>query len=354
MNLSLQKHLPASVTLDPYSTVAVFCLQPKMIKGWYQGQKRVLFTMWETSELPADMYEHFPQFDKILVPCAHNKDLFSQYHDNVSVCQLGIDTSFWRPCEVPKNDKFRFVAGGSSWQRKGLDLVVAAFQRLNLKDAELVVKITPEIRGEPPEISSPNIRLVESWLSLQQEYDLYATADCFVAASRGEGFGLMPLQTIAMGIPTVMTDMTGHKEFAHLASTLVDAPPKPAVHGRVWNVGNWYEADVDDLAQAMLDQYNNREQNRKTAIARASEVSAFTWNKSAQKMVRLAGVGGTLTERVWVPADQAKVQITPIRKVEADIGRHRVRIAKGETVMVPIVVRDTLRDAGYLGDRNGK
>jgi hypothetical protein len=88
-------------------------------------------------------------------------------------------------------------------------------------------------------------------------------------------------------------------------------------------------------------------------LEKVSGVSRFTWNKSAQKMVKLSGTGGTLTELDWVPADQARVEITVNRKVEADIGRHRVRLAKGETALVPIVVRDTLRDAGYLGVSNG-
>lgn len=349
MNLSLQRHLPKTVALHPHSTVSVTCLQPDMVKGWYAGQKRVLFTMWETSELPPQFYEYLPQYDQIVVPCNHNKELFGRYHKNVVVCPLGVDTSIWKPCTVPQNDKYRFVAGGSSWQRKGLDLVVAAFNKLGLPNTELVLKTTPEIRGEQPELNNPSIRVVDTWLSVAQEYDLYATADCFVAASRGEGFGLMPLQTIAMGIPTIMTDMTGHKEFSYLASTLVAAPPKPAAHKTKWNVGNWYEADIDDLCAAMLDQYENKESYRTTAISRALEVSAFSWNKATQKLVKLCGSGGILTELDWVPADQALVEVTVNRKVEADVGRHRIRLAKGETAMVAIPVRDTLRDAGYLG-----
>lgn len=349
MNLSLQKHLPPSVALHPHSEVAVFCLQPSMIKGWLKGQKKILFTMWETSQLPEHFYEHLPQFDKVLVPCEHNRQLFAAYHKDVSVCHLGVDTNLWTLCEPPTNDVFRFVAGGSSWQRKGLDIVVRAFEKLNLKDAELVLKITPEIRGESPKITNPNIKLVDSWLTVEQEYDLYASADCFVAASRGEGFGLMPLQTIAMGVPTIMSDMTGHSDFIDLATTAVPAPPRPAVHERLWNVGDWYETDLDALCAAMLDHYEHRGKYRQRALEKVSGVSRFTWNKSAQKLVKLSGTGGTLTELDWVPADQARVEITVNRKVEADIGRHRIRLAKGETALVPIVVRDTLRDAGYLG-----
>jgi len=349
MNVSLQRHLPDGVRQNPAAEAAVFCLQPNMVKGWYRGQRRSIFTMWETSELPAMFYEHLSQFDQVIVPCEHNKELFNRYHYNVKVCPLGVDTNFWKPCEVPENKVFRFVAGGSSWQRKGLDLVVAAFEQLGLPNTELVLKITPEIRGEAPIIKSSQITIVENWLTLQQEYDLYASADCFVAASRGEGFGLMPLQTIAMGVPTIISDMTGHKEFGHLASSLIPAEEKPAIHAKTWKVGNWYESSVEDIKNAMLEQFEEKEQRRATALEVAPKVSAFTWNKASQKLVRTCKASGELTELDWVQADQALVQITVNRKVEADIGRHKIRLAKNETAMVPIVVRDTLRDAGYLG-----
>ena len=39
-----------------------------------------------------------------------------------------------------------------------------------------------------------------------QEVDLFAEAHCYLAPSKGEGWGLCPHQAIAQGCPTVLTD----------------------------------------------------------------------------------------------------------------------------------------------------
>lgn len=346
MFLSLDRHLPKGIENNPLSEVRISCMQPDMVRGWYKGQKRVVFTMWETSVLPDRFRDTIKQFDQVIVPCVHNVELFSQHHQNVTMVHLGIDPKVWKLSPSPVNNKFRFVAGGSSWQRKGLDLVVQAFERLNLPDAELVLKIAETIKGEPPVISHPSIKVVDNWLTVAEEYDLYATADCFVAASRGEGFGLMPLQTIAMGIPTIMSDMTGHSDFINLASTSVPAYPQPASHPAVWNKGDWYEVTIDDLCDAMLREYTlgaGRRDPQKAAAA-----AKMTWQKSSSALIKATGTGGLLTEQVWMPADEPTILVEATRRVRADIGRHIVRMERGEQMLVSPNVRDILLNAGMI------
>jgi len=345
---SLERHLPKTVTNDPLSEVRVSCVQPDMVKGWYEGQKRVVFTMWETTELPDRFADRLAQFDQVIVPCLHNVELFSQYHNNVGLVPLGIDPKIWKPCPAPKNKKFRFVAGGSSWQRKGLDLVVKAFEALDVVGAELVLKIPPTVKGEAPAISSPNIKVVDSWLTVAEEYDLYATADCFVAATRGEGFGLMPLQAIAMGIPTIMADNTGHSDFIDLASIRIPSTPTPANHPAVWNKGNWHEVDVPELSRAMVWAMDEKIEMRERSKWSATEAAKMTWAKSAKTLCDVAGTGGVLDNPKWLSADEPTVWITANRRVQADIGRHHIDLRKGESAQVSPNVRDILRESGML------
>src|SRR5205807_7448785 len=60
------------------------------------------------------------------------------------------------------------------------------------------------------------VLMVTGRMSNQAEIDLYQNAHCYLQPSRGEGFGLQPLQALACGIPTILTDAHGHKDFAHL------------------------------------------------------------------------------------------------------------------------------------------
>jgi glycosyltransferase involved in cell wall biosynthesis len=63
--------------------------------------------------------------------------------------------------------------------------------------------------------------LEEEWQSDQQVVDAYLRASVVVSASRFEGLGVTPLEGIAMGIPTVASDIPPHREFTAGRARLV-------------------------------------------------------------------------------------------------------------------------------------
>ena len=52
-----------------------------------------------------------------------------------------------------------------------------------------------------------------TWASDQEIVEAYRQADVVVSASRFEGFGLTPMEGIAMGLPVVASDIPPHREF---------------------------------------------------------------------------------------------------------------------------------------------
>ena len=52
-----------------------------------------------------------------------------------------------------------------------------------------------------------------TWASDQEIVEAYRQADVVVSASRFEGFGLTPMEGIAMGVPVVASDIPPHREF---------------------------------------------------------------------------------------------------------------------------------------------
>ena len=132
--------LPADVQLHDQASVAIMMYDPSKPHGFLRGQHRVLYTMWETTKLPFNYYRNLGSYDQIIVPCEHNRELFSEYSDNVSVVPLGVNIDYWKPTPRPVNSRFRFHAGGSMWLRKGLDVVVEAFEKAGV-DAELHIKV---------------------------------------------------------------------------------------------------------------------------------------------------------------------------------------------------------------------
>lgn len=336
------KHIPKTVTLDENASVNVYMGVPYAIKRWKHGQHRVLFTMWETDEMPASFRRWMPQFDQVIVPCQHNVELFSQYHTDVQAVPLGVDTQFWKPDQTPHEGPFRFHAGGSLWKRKGIDLVVDAFNQLKLPNAELHIKAAPHAKDVPTKKLGENIYLHRQWMSPDQQKEWFMSADCYVAPARGEGWGLMPLQAIAAGIPTILSLSSGQNEFAHLATRTVSCRKSQAE-----TIGRWDEPNLDELAQAMKDIYQDRDGFKQQAVEGASKASQFTWAKATKALIAAVPAGYLLNNDQWdYPNVTMKIKVR--RKVNADIGRTKYVLVPGVEYEVPEGVHQVLFDSGAL------
>jgi glycosyltransferase involved in cell wall biosynthesis len=348
MFVSLKESLAQRVQLDAKAEHTVWAMQPDMVKGWLHGTRKTILTMWETDKLPPKFFEYLPQFDTVIVPCLHNFDLFSQHHDNVHVIPLGVDRTVWHPAARPDNDKFRIVAGGSEWMRKGLDVVLEVFQMLGMPNSELHLKIVPPYRGAPEVRNWPNVVVHDDWMSLEDEVNLVRSADVFISASRGEGFGLMPLQAISAGVPTIVTDAHGHREFSDLASHRISTSPSRAKIGKWDSIGNWDEPNREELAAAILDVRANLEKYRAQALVNAEETAAFNWDTAADQLLQIVKPSDKKLDTNWVLAGEVTTPIRVTRKVVADIGAHHVDLRPGQVYHVVLNVRDVLAEAGYL------
>jgi glycosyltransferase involved in cell wall biosynthesis len=333
---------PSSVYLADKASVQVYMGVPLMRQSWWKGQHRVIFTMWETDTLPRAWVRYLTKYDQILVPCQHNLELFSQHHPNVSVVPLGVDTTFWTPPRKKPNSKFQFRAGGSLWRRKGLDVVVKAFKELQLPDAELRIKAAPHAHDVPDKTQSDTVFLDRKWMSLEDQREWFNQADCFIAASRGEGFGLMPLQAIALGVPTIVSLSTGQKEFAHLATSTVSCGKSPADFA-----GQWDEPNIEELKEAMLWHYNNHVEAQKKATASALKVDEFTWAKASQKLVDAVPVGTLLKTKTRVE-EITQAEVVVLKDFKADIGTNTIKARKDDIITLTDGEYQVLRDSGHV------
>lgn len=335
-------HLPSDVELNDKASVSVHMGVPFSPSGWWDGQHRVVFTMWETDTLPANFRHWLPLYDQVLVPCQHNLDLFSKHHDNVQYVPLGVDTKFWKPIKKPQHEGFRFHAGGSLWRRKGLDVVVKAFNSLKLPDATLHIKAAPHARDVPAGSLGPNIHLHREWMSLKEQRDWYNLGDVFIAASRGEGFGLMPLQAIAMGIPTIVSNSTGQDQFSHLATGVVTCGKSKAE-----TVGLWDEPNFEELRSTMLDHYRNYQAKQEKAAELQKGTADWTWGSATNKLVAALPAGKLLKTDTFVPATPA-IWVRLNRDLKCHIHKTDYVFKKGEDYNISEGVYQVLSDAGYI------
>ena len=343
----LRQALSKHVTFDDLAEHTVFALRPNMIKGWQQQQVAHLLTMWETNWLPPEFSMYLNSFQTVLVPSLHNWELFSEYHDNVRVIPLAVDRTIWHPQAHKPNKKFKLLCGGSEWYRKGLDVVLEVFNKLQLPDAELHIKIVPPHLFAPKDLEYPNVIVHRGWMTVEEERDLVLSADAFISISRGEGFGLMPLQAISAGIPTILSDAHGHREFSDLATHRIPTSPVPTAKGVWQNMGDWDEPNQEATAEAIKDIYNNRDKYRQQAEQTAPQTEAFNWDTSAKQLLQVVKPSNKTVPSHWV-ALEPTCEIQVKRAIKATIGTHTIDLKPNVTYTVALNVREVLKQSGYL------
>jgi glycosyltransferase involved in cell wall biosynthesis len=334
--------VPDGVQISEKASVDVLMSVPFASKGWLKGAHRAAFTMWETDTLPPRFVRWMSQYDQIIVPCEHNIAVFGEHHPNVVHVPLGADPEWWQPYDRYENDLFTFTCGGSLWKRKGLDLAIEAFRRLGLNDAQLLVKAAPHAADTPKAVDVPGVRLIRYWMDMDQERDFYNQSDCFIAPSRGEGFGLIPLQNMMLGVPVLMTDTSGQEQFADHAVGVFETRKVQA------EVGLWDEADIDDMANQMLWVYQNRDQARAFALNNAEVVrERFSWKNAAEKLVSALPEGKKLvTKEVVAPAVMFKARVRQHCVVE--VNTKKQEFFPGVEYDVTENTHDILIESGYL------
>lgn len=337
------------------SQVACWISTPSHAQGWYKGQVPIISTMWEATRLPASFTESLHEFETVIVPSQQNVELFSKFHDNVRFLPLGVDPDVWHYTPRPQPELFfDFLIGGSGL-RKGTMLAYDAFVKVfgdehwehgNGPIPRLIMK-SP--RAEEP-VDHPRVKMIGGRLSAQDEVDLYASAHCYLQPSRGEGFGLQPLQAIAQGLPTILTDAHGHDAFAHLgyglSSTLTDAAY--FVYG---DAGEWWEPDFAELCERMEWVYENWGEACAFAEQSAKTVAAeFTWERCAEGFLDIVGRDRLVP---FVPTEWYKPTLKLYRVITTtdrlvDVGGSMRFYRRGDLYWEPADVKRILFDAGWL------
>ena len=199
-------------------------------------------TFFECSSFSAKDLEVLNQFDLVITGSRWNQALLKRQGINCAhLVHQGVDTAVFNPEPVPRLLKRSLVifSGGKLENRKGQDIVIAAFRRLLLKypDALLIaawgnvgniglntIAASPHVQGSPVRgrtdaiapwleangIPRSNVFLLPCVVNRQLPH-LIKQADVAVFASRCEGgTNLMAMETLACGVPTLISANTGH------------------------------------------------------------------------------------------------------------------------------------------------
>jgi glycosyltransferase involved in cell wall biosynthesis len=95
-----------------------------------------------------------------------------------------------------------------------------------------------------------NVDVIGNVYTQQQMHDLFSRVQCMVYPSRGEGFGLIPFEAMASGLPTIVPAHGGTSDFASLSPLQLHNDVWVPSHQKI-HPGLWMDHDVDEVIELM-------------------------------------------------------------------------------------------------------
>jgi glycosyltransferase involved in cell wall biosynthesis len=256
---------------------------------------RILYTMFESTKIPHDWKEYMDMADLVITPSRWCQKVFAEAGVKSKVVPLGYDENVftYRP-RINKRDSnqdFVFLHYNAFNARKGFLEVFKAFNKAFDKDepVRMVFKTTLEYNPLPiTKDEYPKIDIIRGKISEKELTDILYDADCFVYPSRGEGFGMTPLEAMATGLPTIVPNAHGiseyfDEEYMYEVKVESECPPIYAKY-KDQDVGKMSLCSVDDLARQMRYIYEHQDEARAKGREAAEYVKNWTFTKTAEKL----------------------------------------------------------------------
>jgi glycosyltransferase involved in cell wall biosynthesis len=118
---------------------------------------------------------------------------------------------------------------------------------------------------------------------------IYRSVDCFVLASRGEGWGLPILEAMACGLPVIATNWSAQSDFiSNDTAYLLDVERlRPAEAKCPYYEGfNWADPSYEHLRSLMRHVFENRDEAKTLGVRASAEVlTKWTWEQSVKKII---------------------------------------------------------------------
>jgi glycosyltransferase involved in cell wall biosynthesis len=267
-----------------------------------RGTRNIGYAFFELP-LGAPAVENAKQYDLIFVGSTWGQKRCRAIGiNNTEVLIQGVDKDVFCPDDrLPPPKEFAIFSGGKFELRKGQDIVLAAFKKLQglRPDARLVTcwaNVWPEVMDtmaatlEIQYPKTPVIANAQEWRAFMRHVcdlneidhrriefhwflDQAELADIMRRTSVGifpnrceGGTNLMLMEYQACGRPVIMSPYTGH----------LDVLSGTSLKGQIVRELDWFEADVSDCVEKLLEAYEKR------PVGGGHRV--FTWEAAAKKI----------------------------------------------------------------------
>ena len=310
--LNIMQQVPL---INPYVAIHMYPPARYMNLEDKNAKANVFWHLYETDRIPYLWRTILNQdwINEVWVPSEFNKETFIKSkvdRDKVKVVNFGVNTTKYNP----KNEKL-FVKDEKSFYFsyiselkicKGYDLLLRAFYEefVNEPNAKLIFKCSciddknvvqqiAQMIGSFKKNSKAEVVLIAGTHPEEYMTKLYATADCFVLPTRGEGWGLGIIQSMASGVPVITSNCSAQKTFCTTNNTmLIDAPQEKIrnidwlMHVPIQDSHEWFEPNYIQLRQKMRYAFENKKTIQAKAETARKDVEKLDWNQIVLQVVQ--------------------------------------------------------------------
>ena len=223
-------------------------------------------------------YRGLNSADKVIAVSNYTKDMVNRYYgvplSNIEVVHNGIDLVDFQPSDIKKlfpKDKIVLFVGRLTYQ-KGVDYFLESAQKV-LKDHPDTIFLVvghgdkyEELIMKSAQLGISHKVMFPGFLTGKQLRSCYHMADVFVMPSVSEPYGIVALEALAAGTPTVISKQSGVSE------TL----------SHVFKVDFWDTSKMARMISTILDYPSLSAEMARMA---RREAGTLTWSKAAQKTI---------------------------------------------------------------------
>lgn len=283
---------------------------------------RICWTMMETYKIHHQMVGMINQgYDELWIPTDWSRKVFEESGVKIPTrtMPLGVDSRIYRPIKGARLPECRLVTGpragaigvpagfvflavGLPSFRKGFDVIAEAFVNAfeGQGDVHLVFGVThslPEWNRELYQQFAGRRAMIWTLEGRYNEHEMagiYSASNCYVGASRGEGWNLPACEAAACGLPVIAPNNTSHQDVLQDTAWFFE-PEGVSIHPEGKRVSAWYEGmpfsvmgsrSAVKLAELMKFVSEDSADVRKKAMAgQALMRNKWTWENASNQVI---------------------------------------------------------------------
>jgi glycosyltransferase involved in cell wall biosynthesis len=230
--------------------------------------------------------------DYMLTPSKFSQDIMEKNGVTIPIILFphGIDPDIFTLSKRNKEFPFKFLYCGEPTTRKGVPELISAFTKTFDRDKDFNLTIRSNPHATPDEISKignlvkgfDNIKFIISNGEQSSLNNYYQSSHVYCYPSKGDWFGLTPIEALSTGLPVIATRYNGYYEHMRGKILSIGYTIEDVQHEMLR--GKWAVPDISDLCEKLkmsVDVYTDL--SRKSYWDGKRMRSEMSWKNMTEK-----------------------------------------------------------------------